>query len=125
MGAGTPARPRSQTSVSASSIVRCAAASDAGTSSAAKRIESERPIGLLQQLLHLPFCLRELVGRAAQPPHALFEQLKRTVERNVGALELGDDSFEAREIGFESHGWGGCSGSSGSSGCSGERRTAF
>src|SRR5688572_19983643 len=104
MGAGTPARPRSQTWLSASSIVRCATASDAGTSSAAKRIESERPVRLLEQQLYLSFGLREPIGSTAHACHALFEKLQRALERQVVALELGDDGFEAREVGFEGHG---------------------
>src|ERR687895_705047 len=101
MGAGTPSSPRSHTRCSASSIVRCASTSVAGTSSAAKRVESKRPVALLEQSLHPPLGVRESFRRAAHARHTFLEQLEGAVEREIVALELGDDGVEAGEAGFE------------------------
>ena len=103
-------------------MLRCAAASEGGTSSAAKRIKPKRPVRLLEQLLDSCLGMGELIGGAPYARDAFLEECQRLVEREVVALQLGDDGFEPREIGGE--GQRGSRGSRGSKGSRG-RRMAF
>src|SRR5438093_177919 len=63
----------------------------------------EPAIRLLEQHVHLGFCLIELGGGGAKKLHAFLEQLQRRVEAHLLSLESGDDLVQPAEAFLEIH----------------------
>src|ERR1700738_3737184 len=101
--AAMPSSSRAQSAVSDAPIARRSRAKSTATSLVIERLDTERAVGQLRELLHLRLGLAERAGGVAQAGDPFLEQGERAGELQLLVLQLRHDLLEARDPALDGH----------------------